>query len=374
MREGYRSGKNFSKKGIFLGFDLHMATTVPQLGASGFASLIIGLVIRPAGDAKGEAGIALIDSMNEAGLPTSTVLADRGYTYLVADSWAGLLMERGIEQVFDLHKNQRKTEPGPFDGTIWVDGAVFSDALPANLRKLPGFPLGQTAAEEAKLVERYDQREPYAFKPHGKPDLAEGKQRVRGPAQDGRVRCPNFPGSMRKDPAGRPQTNCAPGACSCGRALTLGPDDMTRERQRVRFGTTAWSQSYGRRSAIESANAGLKTHQAKLGRGSTRVLGRIKTTILLAFIVAAANIRILLDCYGFDPGLPHADDMDVRPLPTTSTAQHRKRPFARRKSRSPVQTTGPPALTPDWKHASDPDEEHTPRSTHDDGPCPESPG
>lgn len=359
VREGYRSGKNLSKKGVFLGFDLHLATTVPELGAEGFASLIIGLVVRPAGDAKGEAGIALIDSMDESGLPTSTVLADRGYTFLVADSWADQLMQRGIEQVLDLHKNQRKTEPGPLDGTIWVDGAVFSDALPEDLRKLPGFPLGQTAAEKAELVKKYDEREPYAFKPHGKPDLKEGKQRVRGPAQDGRLRCPNFPASMRKDAAGRPQTNCAPGTCSCGRAPTLGPDDMTRERQLVRFGTTAWSQSYGRRSAIESANAGLKTHQAKLDRGSTRVLGRTKTTILLAFIIAAANIRILLDCYGFDPGIPHADDVNVRPLPTTSTAEHRKRRFARRKGRSPVQTTGPPDAPPDWKHANDPEEEHT---------------
>lgn len=134
---------------------------------------------------------------------------------------------------------------------------------------------------------------------------------------------------------------------------------MTRERQPVRFGTTAWSQSYGRRSAIESANAGLKTHHAKLDRGSTRVLGRAKTTILLAFIIAAANIRILLDCYGFDPGLPHSDDVDVRPLPTTSKAEHRKRPFTRRTGRSSVQTTGPPDASPEWKSASDPDKEHT---------------
>lgn len=358
VREGYRAGKNFGRKELFLGFDLHLATTVPELGADGFASLIIGLVVRPAGDAKGEAGIALIDSMNEAGLPTSTVLADRGYTYLVAENWADQLMERGIEQVFDLHGNQRKTEPGPFDGTIWVDGAVFSDALPMNLRKLPGFHYGQTTAEKVELVAKYDQREPYAFKPHGSPNLKERKQRVRGPAQDGRLRCPNFPGSMRQD-LSRPQTNCAPGACSCGRAPTLGPHDQTRERQRVRFGTTAWSQSYGRRAGIESANAGLKTHQAKLNRGSTRVLGRTRATILLAFIIAAANIRILLDCYGFDPGLPHADDVDVRPLPTTSKAAHRKRPFARRKDRSPVQPTGPPVDPPDWEHANEPDRDQT---------------
>lgn len=361
VREGYRSGKNFAKKQIFLGMDIHLATTVPELGEKGFASLFIGAVIRPAGDGKGEAGIALMDSMAEARLGVKTVLADRGYTYLKAENWADKLMERGIEQVLDLHKNQRGTRPGPKPGTIWVDGSLFVDALPKRLRNLPPVTQrGLSNAEKAQRIAAFDERDSYAFKPLGPPDLTMGKQRVRGPAADGRLRCPNYPRSMNKDSATRPTTTCAPGACSCGAAPTLGPNDRTRERQATRWGTTAWVESYGRRSGIESGNASAKKHHGNLVRGSTRVLGRTRTTLLLAFILAVVNIRILLDCYGHDPGLPHSEDAEVHPLPTLSQATHRKRrPFAHRHRRSPVKPNGPPSTHPDWKHANAPTGEPT---------------
>lgn len=357
-REGYRAGKNFNRKELFLGMDIHLATTVPELGENGFASLFVGAVIRPAGDGKGEAGIALVDSMSEAGMRPKTVLADRGYTYLKSKSWADQLMERSIVQFLDLHQNQRGTRPGPKPGTIWVDGGLFVDALPKRLRNLPGVnQRGLTTPEKAARIAAFDERDCYAFKPLGHPDLAGRKQRVRGPAADGRLRCPNYPRSMLKDPSTRPTTNCTPTGCSCGAAPTLGPEDMTRERQLARWGTTPWAESYGRRSHIESGNASAKVHHGRLGRGSTRVLGRARTTLLLAFILAAVNIRILLDCYGHDPGLPHADDVVVHPLPTTSQAAHRKRRrFAHRNRRSPEQPHGPPSR-PDWNPTDAPNEE-----------------
>ena len=68
----------------------------------------------------------------------------------------------------------------------------------------------------------------------------------------------------------------------------------------------------------------------------------------------AINIRILLDCYGHDPGLPHPDDVEVQPLPTPSRATHRKRrPFAHRNRHSPEQPHGPPSH-PDWKPTDTP--------------------
>lgn len=93
VREGYRSGKNLGKKELFLGMDLHVATAVPEQGADGFAGLILGFVVRPAGSGKGEAGITLLDSLSEAGMTAKTVLADRGYSYLKAENWAHQLME-----------------------------------------------------------------------------------------------------------------------------------------------------------------------------------------------------------------------------------------------------------------------------------------
>lgn len=351
VTEGYRSGKNLRPKEVFLGFDVHLATPVPELGAPGFAPFILGAVVRPAGDGKGDAGIALLDAMADSGLPTSNVISDRGYTYLRAESWADRLMDRDIEQILDLHATQRAVRPGPKPGTIWADGSLYADALPTRLRKLPGFGPRTSSAAKAELIALYDEREAYAFKPMGPPDRGRRTQRVRGPARDGRLRCPNYPQSMRLSPATRPTTSCAPGGCSCGATPTLGPSDMTRERQATRFGTTAWAQSYGRRSAVESLNASLKVHHGSIGRGSTQVMGTTRTTLLLAFMLAAVNIRILLSSYTFDPGRPHPDDVDVQPVLTPSRASHRtRRPFRHRTSRSPAQPNGPPGEHTDWQH------------------------
>lgn len=350
MREGYRSGKNGKHKEVFIGMDLHLATAVPELGAPGHASLAFGFVARPAGDGKAEAGLALLDAMSSAGMPMKTVLADRGYTYLKAASWAGPLMDRGIDQVLDLHKNQRTVRPGPKPGMIWVDGGLFTAALPKHLRNLPGFPLVTTAKDKAKLVELYTEREAYAFKQMAAPDYSRRTVRLRGPARAGRLRCPNYPESMRRSPGMRPTTSCKPSGCACGDTVTVGPDDMLKERQKALFGTRAWAESYGRRSAIESFNASLKGAHFGLHRGSTQVKGANSTSILMAIIVAATNVNVMMAAYGPDVGLDHPEDVVVKPLPTSSKSSHRKeRDFAHRnRSKPPPTDSGRPGTPSAW--------------------------
>lgn len=191
-----------------------------------------------------------------------------------------------------------------------------------------------TGAEKAALAARYDERKPYAFAQMGRPDREQGKHRYRGPALIGKVRCPNNPKSMRLDASSRPTTDCARGEpCACGTTVTLGPDDHFGTRQHDLYGTTVWKASYGRRSAVESANANLNTHHAQLQRGSTRVLGTTRTGILLAFILAAVNTSVLHSRYAYDIGSPPAGDGPIKPLPTPRQALHRRRPFARRPAR-----------------------------------------
>lgn len=252
--------------------------------------------------------------------------------------------ERGISQVFDLHPTQRGKRPGPIPGTFYLDGGLFSDAMPEALHDLPGYSLGQSAEEKALLAARYDERIPYAFTTQGKPNHTRGTQRYRGPALAGRVRCPNEPRSMRLDPSTRPTTNCTPGhPCSCGTTVTLGPDDQFQTRQRNLYGTTAWKASYGRRSAVESGNANLKVHHVMLQRHSTRVRGTNKTGILVALIVAAANASLLLTRYGYDIGNPPTDSQPIAPLPSPRTALHRTRPFTRRRRTGTSPPNAPPS-------------------------------
>lgn len=349
-RDGYRAGKNRSRKQVFNGWDLHLSVDVPDIGGAARPGLIRGAALCPAGSYKAEGGLALIDAMEAADRKPTTILADRGYTYLNADSWARQVSARGIEQVLDLHESQRGTRPGPIPGTVYVDGGLFKDTLPVADRRLGGFGLGMSAQETAALCARYDQRKYHAFTPMGRPNNERGTQRYRDPVLSGTMICPNHLASMRLDESRYPKTSCVEGQpCGCGTTVTLGPDDLLNLRQRVLYGTTKWKASYGRRSAVESTNACLKIHHARLARHSTRVRGTERNGILLAFILAAVNASLLLTRYGYDVGHPPkvVKDAVIEPLPQArpTHALHRQRKFTRpRRAQAPPgeDRTGPP--------------------------------
>lgn len=348
-RDGYRAGKNRNRKGVFCGWDLHLSVDVPEVGGQARPGLIRGASLFPAGTYKAEGGLALIDAMIAADRKPTTVLVDRGYTYLDTEQWAREVWSRGVEQVLDLHKNQRTRRPGPIPGTVFVDGGLFKDTLPADLRTLGGYALGMSAEAKALLAEQYDRRKYHAFTPMGAPNYERGTQRYRDPVLSGTMRCANHPKSMRLDPSRYPTTQCVRGtSCSCGTTVTLGPDDLLNLRQRLLYGTTKWKASYGRRSAVESTNACVKTHHARLMRHSTRVRGTERNGILLSFILAAVNASLLMTRYGYDVGTPPqiADDALIEPLPQArpTKALHRQRKFTRpRRAQAPPgsERTGP---------------------------------
>lgn len=353
-RDGYRAGKNRNRKGVFNGWDTHLSVDVPEIGGEARPGLIRGVSFYPAGTYKAEAGVALLDAMETAGRKPSTILVDRGYTYLNSEQWARPVWTRGIEQVFDLHEKQRGIKPGPIPGTIYVDGGLFKDNLPKDLRSLGAFGIGMSAEAKAQLAEQYDQRKYYAFTPMGRPDHKRGTQRYRDPVLSGTMRCANHPSSLRLDEARYPTTTCVKGEpCSCGTTVTLGPDDLLNLRQRTLYGTTRWKASYGRRSAVESTNACVKYHHARLTRGSTRVLGTERNGILVAFILASVNVALLISRYGYDVGNPPAlePDAEIEPLPQArpTKALHRSKAFRRPpRTQAPPGTAGTGPTTTPW--------------------------
>ncbi|MET8682349.1 transposase [Streptomyces sp. NPDC004647] len=296
-RDGYRSGTNGTRGSVFCGYDLHLAVNARSLGGPETPFIITGMHLSPAGSHKGRAGVTLIDQVRARrgkGQVVTEVIGDRGYSYCKPETWAWPLRARNVEPIIDLHHNQRGQHPGPIPATVVIDGGLFSDALPHPLRDLPGFPIGMPAADKAKLHGRYDQRAAYAFTPHSRPDK-DGYQRFKGPAVAGKVRCPNYPRSLRGSHT-RPTTACTPGTeCACGKTLTLAPDVTAWTKQRNLWGTTAWAADYGRRAAVESGNAEIKTHRLHMDRGFTRVMGTLKNSVLLAFSLAALNVILLRD-------------------------------------------------------------------------------
>lgn len=307
-REGYVSGKNKKPKGVFCGYDEHIITPASEFGQDPIPHVAVGLVTAPAGSYKADAGILVLDALRRTGHDVKRLIADRGYTYLKPEGWALQLRARGVDSIHDLHTKQRGKHPGPIPGTVWIDGGLFIDCIPDELQDLPGFPLGLTPAAKAKLHADYDKRIPYAFAPQGDTDPKTGSLRMRGPALRGLVRCPNVPKSMRLG-LNRPTTPCKKGKpCACGRTVMIDVTDeawrrqgeMHREQGRkgrlLLWGTTEWAASYGRRVAVESVNAELRTNrEISFARGYIRCRGAGMNHLLMTFTLTGLNVLLRRD-------------------------------------------------------------------------------
>ena len=322
-RDGYRSGKQMTSKNVFNGADAHLATSTPRDGDDARAALILGYELAPAGSSKAAAGLRLLDRLNagcdEHAPRFDEVCVDRGYSMAKHENWARPLAERNIVQHHDLGSNERRKAPGDHPGVIFIDGHPFISALPKKLRELR-MPARRLSTDESDdLAAKFAERWPYAFSTNG-PARDNGSQRYRGPALTGKVRCPNNPRTMSL-PYDRPITNCEPGTkCACSLTFTVKVDDeRAKHRQPHLYGTPAWSKAYGARNLSESANASLKSQHGKLTRSSIRVLSFNKTIIMLGLIIAATNMRVVRECYGYDEGKPELlppPGTPILPLPS----------------------------------------------------------
>lgn len=100
----------------------HAAAPSPQVAA--------GLALRPGIRNRITACLDIVDAV-----PTFTeILLDRGYTLAKGTRLARPLRDRDITLTMDLHKTQRVVRPRPAAGILWVDGSLYSSALPERLR------------------------------------------------------------------------------------------------------------------------------------------------------------------------------------------------------------------------------------------------
>ncbi len=291
-RDGHRTGHNGRQGDVYAGYELHLATQIRPIGGSEVLHLLTGATVAPAGSRHGDAAVRTVDGMTAVGHRITDLCIDRGYTPLDADHFIFPMWKRGITVWGDLTENQRKQHPGPIAGTIWVDGAIYTSALPDIMREFHRPPMNASSDDRRRIADAFDRRKPFQFMPLTKRDT-DGYQRFKGPAVAGHVRCVNNPKTMRL-PYTVPTTNCVKGEpCACGKTVTISPDMYPRERQDSAWGSSDWVNAYYRRVGIESLNAELKTHRLDLRRGFTRVFGRVKNTILLAFAFAGFNVRVL---------------------------------------------------------------------------------
>jgi hypothetical protein len=250
----------------------------------------------------------------------------------------------------DLHKTQRVVRPGPEAGTVWVDGSLYTSALPRPTASARAPTAGMTAAEKARRREAFDAREPYRFVPHAKRDTKRGAQRFRGPAVDGhpfKVRCPNTPASMRM-PHTIPTTTCVPGEpCGCGKTLTIHDSLLERDRQHHPWQSTRWALSFNRRTLVEGLIGANRYQRLSVNRGFFRQTGLVATALLMAVTLIGHNL-VSLHAWHTNAGDPSRGRSTSA---SPSTTDRSTRPPGPAADASADRLTGPARASPSTEWA-----------------------
>jgi DDE family transposase len=85
----------------------------------------------------------------------------------------------------------------------------------------------------------------------------------------------------------------APKACA-QRTITVPGDVTAKLRQRLYWGSDEWIAEYTRRTAVEGQFGNWKNPSAEaVKRGWVRIVGHVKTTLMLVLATAASNLRQL---------------------------------------------------------------------------------
>jgi hypothetical protein len=341
-RWGHRTVTPTNQSEYYAGYEAHIAVDAWPKGTVEAPRVARGFLLAPAGTTRAIAGLTLLDLVAQAcvrqnrdgGAPNAgypeNLYVDRGYSMHTAENWQLPLWQRGVNPTFDLADNQRTTRPSPFDQTIYVDGGLYSDALPGPLKEKLPRPNPRDTGDQ-KTVKKYEERRAYAYSPHGARNAENGHQRWKGPATAGTVRCPNNPASMRlKDPL--PLTNCEEGKlCGCSGTVTVTPDEYARESQWPPYQSSAWRKRYGARNAVESFNADARANISSWQKGYTMVRTRRRTALLLAGSVVGLNFHIVRNWH-FKQRLQSpldSDQWDFGPEPKKTRAR-RTRPLTDR--------------------------------------------
>jgi len=280
----------------YFGYELHAVVRIGPIGTGGadIPCLAERIAVVPASTSPTTPVLQALDRMRKGGLTLTEVVADRGYTY--KNDWATGLYAMGIDSVADLHANQYGPR-GTHEGARIVAGTPHCPAMPTNFDSIqrPDRLVASSALEQ--FASDIDRREQWALRRVAGPDLT-GKERYECPARAGKLRCPLQPTSLALPLAtptvlNPPDADVAPTCCR-QRTITVPGDVDTKARQRHYWGSPNWIKAYNRRSRVEGWFGNIKNDNTEgLGRGSFRVMGICKTSLMIAVFAAATNLRLL---------------------------------------------------------------------------------
>jgi len=291
---GHRRGNSPGEADeAFYGYYLQVVTCVREEGGPEVPELVRRIQIASCDVDPPPALVPVLERMAKSGIAIGDLLADSGYAYRVAESWALPVRRLGARLVQDLHPNDRGAQ-GTHMGAVRANGSLYCPSTPAALLELG--PLARGASEEEVAAHDRKAAELAAHKlgPVTGYD-ADGYHRAGCPAARGKLRCPLRPDSMGLDHT-RPEVAEPPShppRCCSQQTITVPPSVNAKTAQKHDYPSPSHRRSYARRSAAERAYATVKDPASNdISRGWCRLTGLAPIALFAATTVIARNLRV----------------------------------------------------------------------------------
>ena len=276
------------------GYDLTVATTVADIGGEDVPLIATRMRFRPAVTDTTGAGLEVTTLTAAMFGKLGDVVIDRGYTNS-KDGHEFIMPVRALggEPIFDLYQHQSGVSD-VVHGALIIDGHPHSPATPKNLHHIPAPSKSAPVRDHIEFQEKIAIRSRYAMDPNGS-RKANGAWDFACPAHKGKLSC-HLVASSKALPALVVPALAAPKTALdgsiCTKKFTRFHADEIPLSQRDLYGSRAWFDSFNRRSRVEGY-FGLLENEAceNVNRGTIRVMGLVKTGLMIALQVASTNMR-----------------------------------------------------------------------------------
>ncbi|GHA12406.1 hypothetical protein GCM10010329_39300 [Streptomyces spiroverticillatus] len=343
-----------SKEPTF-GLSGHLALAALARPAAGrIAQIALGLVVDHPGRRTGLNAVTLLTPLAALGLPVGTLAVDRLYTDARAETFALPARQLGYRLALDYKQDQRGIQ-GTHRGAVLIDGTLACPMIPPALANATHHLDDRTTRNLDEITTtRVNNRKPYFLHLKQGPDST-GTVRLACPAAgtSPTVNCPRRPATRtpprtldltdpqqrHTHPATKPTVTVTssppdqlPDICR-QQSITLRPGDLAAKekfRQDFPYLTKAWTGTYAViRPQNEGLNGTLKGHRIDISEPKNRLAhGRVAQTLLVALMVATANLMILDTYFQTTRGM-HLPETAYNDATPTEADQLRPMPVSR---------------------------------------------
>lgn len=241
--------------------------------------------------------LEILDSLLNAGCEVTDICVDRHYSYKKVERWADELRARGINQHFDLRKDEHGFKD--INGMRLAAGWMHCPATPDHLAEIQRPGLNATPEEIAEFKRLIAERRSWAMGRHERTN-ADGRSRWICPAIDGTRGCPLREGTVEVAKAAGlpivdnpPDLATAPKCCTnASGVVSLRSPEQRKHEQEHYWGTDDWQLAYDLRTYVEGFFGSLKNPDTEgVRRGFTKFVGLPLVSLGLTLAAAVCNIR-----------------------------------------------------------------------------------